>query len=125
MTNKQMERARARTWPYGTHRAYEAGLRGAAAAWFAGKGAQTAPGRPYCLARHDMWRGNIILPEVAEYVAAEHARREGDNGFPLHQWVHHDSGHGKLIQSGHEKLIHPGDSNSVISKHQTSFSLPG
>ncbi len=89
MTNKQVERALARTWPYGTHRAYEAGLRRAAAAWFAGKGAQTASGRPYCLARHDMWRGNIILPSVADYVAAEHARREGDNGFPLHQWVHH------------------------------------
>ena len=89
MTNKQMERARARTWPYGTHRGYEAGLRRAAAAWFAGKGAETAAGRPYCLARHDMWRGNIILPEVADYVAAEHARRERDNGFPLHQWVHH------------------------------------
>ncbi|HOD08042.1 MAG TPA: hypothetical protein PKG98_08100 [Myxococcota bacterium] len=64
-------------------------MRRAAAAWFAGKGAETAAGRPYCLARHDMWRGNIILPEVAEYVAAEHARRDGDNGFPLHQWVHH------------------------------------
>jgi len=89
MTNKQLQRAAARTWPYGTHRGYEAGLRRAAALWFAGKGAQTAPGRPYCLARHDMWRENIILPEVADYVAAEHARRQGDNGFPLHQWVHH------------------------------------
>lgn len=83
-------RSRARSWAPPRHRRFEETLRVAAAAWFAAKGYSTLQSRPYLLTNRDEWPHNIILSEVADYVAAERKRRlsQGRN-FPLHKYVHH------------------------------------
>lgn len=101
-------------------------MRRAAAEWFAVKGAQTAPDRPYCLAWHDMWRENIILPQVADYVAAEHGRRQGDNGFPLHQWVHHGLSSQAMVFNLVGPLIVRGDLAPLqVATERAGIAWPG
>ncbi|HZJ02723.1 MAG TPA: hypothetical protein VFE20_03420 [Thermoleophilia bacterium] len=84
-------RRRAQEWPYPRHRRFEETLRKAAAAWFAERGYRCHSKYEYCLADLEKdWPKNIILPEVADYLAAERARcqAEGDC-FPLHKYAHH------------------------------------
>ena len=44
---------------------------------------------PYLLARWEDWPNNIILPEVAAYIAKERERRSTIKGLPLHKYIHH------------------------------------
>jgi len=61
-----------------------------ASAWFADKGFAVSARYPYILADREEWSQNIILPEVAQYIREEHARREAlRQGFPLHKYIHH------------------------------------
>jgi hypothetical protein len=44
----------------------------------------------YCLKSLDDWPNNIILDEVAAYIArVKHASEEAGKPFPLHKYVHH------------------------------------
>ncbi len=91
VTKSASSRRRAQQWPYPRHRRFEEALREAASAWFAERGYECHRKYDYCLADLERdWPKNIILPEVAEYVAAERARcqAEGDC-FPLHKYAHH------------------------------------
>ena len=83
-------KARARTWPYPRHREFEKELRKAASAWFNDRGFAVSTRYPYILADRKEWSQNIILPEVAQYIREEYARREAQRqGFPLHKYIHH------------------------------------
>ncbi len=45
---------------------------------------------PFCLAEWDDWQSNIILPEVAEYIAEQRAStQQHKSPFPLHKYIHH------------------------------------
>jgi hypothetical protein len=82
--------ARARTWPCPRHREFEKELRKTASAWFNDKGFAVSARYPYILADRQEWSQNIILPEVAQYIREERARREAQRqGFPLHKYIHH------------------------------------
>jgi hypothetical protein len=44
----------------------------------------------YILDKWENWRGNIILPEVYNYVRDEiKSRKNTKIPFPLHKWIHH------------------------------------
>jgi hypothetical protein len=77
------------TWPYPRHKSFEKQLRTAAQNWYTDKDYPVHPKMPYILDRWDNWPRNIILPEVAEYVIKERARRATIIGFPLHKYIHH------------------------------------
>lgn len=80
----------ARTWPYPRHNQYVANLRLAAKNWFAQHGCRVHPTYAYCLAEWDDWHKNIILPEVASYIEDIRDKRASSNqGFPLHDYIHH------------------------------------
>jgi len=76
-------RARAKTWTYPRHLAFEKALRLMAANWFRAKGFATHQRYPYILADYADWAKNIILPEVAAYIRSQR------KGFPLHKYIHH------------------------------------
>jgi hypothetical protein len=83
-------RSRAQQWPFPRRRYFEHDLRKAASAWFAEQGCATHPQRSYCLKSRDDWPHNIILDEVAAYIArVKHASEEAGKPFPLHKYVHH------------------------------------
>ncbi len=83
-------RTRAQTWPYPRHRDFEKRLREAAASWFKDRGYAVSTRYPYLLASREHWGQNIILPEVADYIRAEQARRATRRqGFPVHKYIHH------------------------------------
>ena len=83
-------RKRAQTWQYPRHQDFERSLQAAAAAWFADKGFLVHSKYRYILADLEHWAQNIIVPEVADYVVAERARRQSKRiGFPLHKYAHH------------------------------------
>lgn len=81
----------AQSWPYPRHRRFEEELRTAAAAWFQQRGYQTHPKYPYCLADLETdWPKNLVLPEVADFIASERARCHAEgSSFPLHKYAHH------------------------------------
>jgi hypothetical protein len=79
----------ARTWPYAKYTAYEREIRSAAADWFAGRGIETHPRRPYSVRDRRDWPKNIISPEVVEYIKNEAARHLGETPYPLHPYLHH------------------------------------
>lgn len=64
-------RSKALVWPYPRHQAFEETLRRAAAEWFAARGYPVHQKMPYLLASWEDWQNNIILPEVATWVAPE------------------------------------------------------
>ena len=76
-------------WPYARRSSYEDDLRRAASAWFRKQGAAVHPRMPYLLHDFADWPRNIILPEVAAYIRAEQASRQGIDAFPLHKYLHH------------------------------------
>ncbi|MCG3212647.1 MAG: hypothetical protein FOGNACKC_06317 [Anaerolineae bacterium] len=83
-------RKQAATWPYPRHRDFQKKLQQVAAAWFESHGFKTNPHRPYILDRLENWPNNIILPEVAAFIAAEQQNRVSRGaGFPLHKYLHH------------------------------------
>ena len=77
-------------WPYGRKRDYEANLRSVATRWFAAHNFPVSRQMSYCLAEHEDWPNNIILPEVVQLVRDQIAKnREARTPFPLHRYVHH------------------------------------
>ena len=83
-------RANAETWGYPRRREFEKHLQLAATEWFERHGRATSRRHPYLLAEWEQWPENIILPEVAEYVQSEAAKRHANRqGFPLHRYLHH------------------------------------
>ena len=79
-----------RNWAYPRHREFEALLKQAAVRWFAAKGYPVNPRQRYILDAWDNWHGNIILPEVANYIDHQIADRDQrSEGFALHRSVHH------------------------------------
>jgi len=79
-----------RKWPYPLHSHYRSGLNRAAARWFADKGFSVSNKYPFILASRDDWQQNIIVPEVASYIAKEKAQRQSNGEpFPLHKYIHH------------------------------------
>jgi POLQ-like helicase len=89
MLERNSSRQRAETWPYTSRRRCEDTLRNAAEQWFTEKHVQTDPKKPYCLARRDSWRENIICSDVADYISEESKRHRGKVPFPLHNALHH------------------------------------
>ncbi len=84
------QKAMAKSWPYSRHDAYERELRKVAASWFASKGFPVQKKYPFILAEWEDWPRNIILEDVAEHIKAQQAARiAGDEGFPLHKYIHH------------------------------------
>ena len=55
--------------------------------YFESMGASVKDRTPYLLRSHDDWPRNIIVPEVAAFIADRIQRREGH--FALHTYVHH------------------------------------
>ena len=83
-------RQRAQTWPYPRSKVFTQSLRQAATAWFLERAYTTDEKRPYCLDKWDNWRKNIILPEVADYIAETKKMCNGQSKpFPLHKFIHH------------------------------------
>jgi hypothetical protein len=82
-------RSLAYSWPYPRHKSFEKQLRTAAQNWYTDKGYPVHPKMPYILDRWDNWPRNIILPEIADYVKEERAKRATIKGFPLHKYIHH------------------------------------
>jgi hypothetical protein len=77
-------------WPYLRHGDFVAGLKQAAARWFAAKGYPVNPRQRYILDAWQNWHHNIILPEVATYIDGQIADRDHrSEGFALHRSVHH------------------------------------
>lgn len=83
-------RRKAQSWPYPRYRQYEDTVRKAAADWFEEKGFAIHPRYSYILDSLDHWQKNIIVSNVADYIAKERTRREANKqGFPLHKYAHH------------------------------------
>ncbi len=77
-------------WPYPRHSRFERMLRKAARRWFESHDYDTHARKPYMLARFDLWRQNIILDEVSEYIQGESEKnREQGTCYPLHKYLHH------------------------------------
>ena len=115
-------RARAQTWQYPRHQDFEHSLRAAAATWFAAKGFLVQTKYRYILADLDHWTQNIIVPEVAEYVVAERARRRAERvGFPLHKYAHHGLSSQALLFN----LIGPLIVRKDLEPLQLAFELGG
>ena len=83
-------RSLAQTWHYPFQRDFERELQETAASWFKAHNYATHSRYPYILADRERWQENIILPQVAAYVAQIKQEREKDKKiFPLHKYVHH------------------------------------
>ncbi|MDX9841470.1 MAG: hypothetical protein RBS95_08440 [Desulfobulbus sp.] len=103
-------RQKAKLWPYPRHKQFSKTLRQAAASWFEEKQYPTQPRRPYYLAQWSDWPANIILKEVADYIAACRADAQRRRvPFPLHKWLHH----GMSSQAMIFNLIGP-----MITRHE-------
>ncbi len=86
----QSSRALAQTWGYPRHRRFVEHVRTAATEWFRAKGMPVNSKYPYILADWNDWPKNIILPEVAKYIAAtSESQRTCGRNIPLHKYVHH------------------------------------
>lgn len=86
----QSSRSLAQTWGYPRYRHFIKQVRTAAAEWFQAKGMRVHSKYPYILAEWDDWPKNIILPDVASYIAAaSQAQRTLGHNFPLHKYIHH------------------------------------
>src|SRR5512143_3690377 len=85
----ESSRRKAQNWPCPRHVHFEKALHKAAHAWFESKGFAVAASKDYCLADSSKWAQNIILPEVAQYINDEAARRSAKGvGFALHMGLH-------------------------------------
>ncbi|MBU1695236.1 MAG: hypothetical protein KJ726_10440 [Verrucomicrobia bacterium] len=83
-------RQKAKQWPFPRHKYFIRDLRNAAAAWFHSHEFTTHPRMAYCLSGWDQWKSNIILPEVASYIANQSVdAQEKEIPFPLHKYLHH------------------------------------
>jgi hypothetical protein len=83
-------RQKAKQWPFPRHKQFSQNLRDTAAAWFKEKRFSTHPRMPYCLSDWKDWKSNIILPEVAAYIAQKNTDAQQRNvPFPLHKYLHH------------------------------------
>jgi len=90
MNKKLNSKQLARTWPYPRYKPFIKGLRKSASEWFQQQNLQTSPRMVYCLASHNDWKNNIILPAVSAYI--ENMKIEAEEkglSFPLHQYLHH------------------------------------
>lgn len=86
MNSKQL----AKKWCFRRKIDFEKELRSSNSQWFKSKGFKTHSKMPYCLHSWEEWRNNIILKEVADYIAGEKAKCETSNvPFPLHKYLHH------------------------------------
>ncbi len=115
-------RRRAQNWPYERREAYERRLQTTAAKWFAARGCSVRPKDRYILAEWDQWPENIILPEVAGFIAA--ARRDCESRgvpFPLHKYIHH----GLSSQAMLFNLIGPLVVRRDLTPLQTAFLAAG
>ncbi len=90
-TSKESNSRRlARTWPYPRHNDFVRLLREAATVWFKDHRYVTNDQMSYCLDKWENWRHNIIIPEVARYIAETKKECNGQSKpFPLHKYVHH------------------------------------
>ena len=86
---QQNSRQLAKTWPHKRYSQYEREMRRTAKTWFESKGLETHARWSFCLARHDMWRDNIICEDVAAYIDDERTRHQSEDSFPLHKFLHH------------------------------------
>lgn len=85
----QSSRSKANSWPYPRYKDFEVQLRASNQRWFAARGLTVNPRMPYLLARWEDWPGNIIVPEVVQYINEERARRKAARvGFSLNKYVH-------------------------------------
>lgn len=83
-------RQKAKQWPFPRHKQFSINLRSAAATWFREKGFSTHPRMPFCLAEWGDWKLNIILEEVATYIAQQSTdAQQKEVPFPLHKYLHH------------------------------------
>ncbi len=84
------ERELVKSWPYPRYKEHERTMQKIAAAWFASKNLPVQRKKPHILASRSLWRENIILGEVADYIEKEQMERVAAKaGFPLHQYLHH------------------------------------
>jgi len=75
---------------YQRRRHFEQALQAAAADWFASRKRRVRANQPYILEKYADWPHNIIVPEVAQRIQAEKARRKKNKqGFALHNYIHH------------------------------------
>jgi POLQ-like helicase len=115
-------RRRARSWPYERHEAYERRLRDTAARWFASRGHPVQSKYPYILAEWDRWPENIILPDVADYIAETRRDCEARSvPFPLHKYIHH----GLSSQAMLFNLVGPMVVRRDLAPLQTAFAAAG
>jgi POLQ-like helicase len=79
-----------KTWPIPLYSAYQKEMRRCAADYFAARGLATYEKYPFILRSRDDWRANIIVAQVAEYIAEARRRSEAArDAFPLHRYIHH------------------------------------
>ncbi len=121
MNSKQ----RAKQWPYSRHKQFSKALRSAATTWFSEKQYPVHLRMPFCLAKWDDWRLNIILSEVAEYISAQKAEaQQKEVPFPLHKYLHHGMSSQAMVFNLMGPLITRNDYSSLTSVLQ-SKNVPG
>lgn len=77
-------------WPYSRGKEFRKTMAIAAADWFKNQGHAVQSRANYILRHKHDWRNNIILSEVSEYVERLRVERKQKNeGFAFHMWVHH------------------------------------
>ena len=111
---------RAKQWPYSRHKQFSKALRAAAATWFSDKQYPVHPRMPFCLAKWDDWRLNIILSEVAEYISTQKAEAlKKEVPFPLHKYLHHGMSSQAMVFNLVGPLITRNDYSSLMSVLQS------
>jgi hypothetical protein len=87
---KESSRRLAQSWPFPRHQTFVRLLRSSAAKWFSDHDFATLPKKPYCLNKWENWPQNIILPEVADFIASLKSKCKAEGKpFPLHKFFHH------------------------------------
>ena len=118
----QSGRQNVHSWSYPRHAVFEDQLRQSNAAWFLKKGYLVNRRMPYLLADWKDWPKNIILPEVADFIVEELARRKDANErFPLHKYIHH----GLSSQAMLFNLVGPLVVHKDLSPLKQAFSCNG
>jgi len=80
----------AKTWPFPRYRAYQKAMRKIATEWFDKKDLPRNAKYSFVLDKWEHWPQNMVLPEVAEYIARCRTECEAaGKPFPLHKYLHH------------------------------------
>ncbi len=89
MKQTESSQARAKKWPFPSHKQYQRKLRKAAVDWFQSERKDVNPNAKYILKDHNKWKDNIICDDVYKYIQKEIANKEAGDNFPIHKYVHH------------------------------------